>query len=270
MHREDAPLGRLPREHLHRRGVRLEEVAPGFTRANAAPRLEHELVDFALLVGELAADGQRAGDVRGVERVALDARVEQQQVALLDGAVVARPVQDAGVRAGRGDGAVADVVAFDARAQVEDALDLALAAHLRGDAGQLLEHLGEAALRRVDRGAHLGDLVVVLHEAQFGEHAGELGIGLVLGVHLEGERGIRGVRRECLLGGEADAGVVDLLGDGGVGLAQHERGGAHRTDQVLEVLEAAGLDRQVGGDVRERRARADPELADRRVGVELL
>ena len=175
------------------------------------------------------------------------------------------------MRSGCGDRAVADVVAVEAGAGGEDALDRrarrATAAVMRG---QLRDDLVKPRCGRVDRGAHLGDLVVVLHEAQLGEHAGELGVGLVLGVHLEGERGVRGVRRERLLGGEADAGVVDLLGDGGVGLAQHERGRVDRVHEALEVVDATGVDGEVGGDVRERRARADPELADRRVRVELL
>ena len=124
---EDAePLEALG-EHLHRRAVGLHEVVARLARVERrALRFPDQLVDLALRLRERAADRQRARDVGRVERVALDAGVEQEQVAAADAAVVARPVQDAGVGAGGGDGAVADVVALDARAQVEDALDLAL------------------------------------------------------------------------------------------------------------------------------------------------
>ena len=270
-HRQEAPLGRLARDDLHRGGVHLAEDRAGPHDGERGVRgLEHGLVDLALHGGERAVHRERARDVGRVVAVELDAGVEQHQVAGHHGAVVAGPVQDRRVRAGCGDRAVADVVAVEPGAGREDALDDALAAHLGGDARQLADDLGEAALRRVDRGAHLGELELVLHEAELGEHAGELGVGLVLGADLDRERGVRRVRRERLLGGEADAGVVDALGDGCVGLAQHERRGVDRVDDVVEVVEAARRDVEVGGDVRERRARADPELADRGVGVELL
>ena len=92
----------------------------------------------------------------------------------------------------------------------------------------------------------------------------------MLGADLDAERRVGRVRRERLLGGEADAGVVDALGDGCVGLAQHEGRRVDGVDDVVELVEAARRDGEVGRDVRERRARADPELADRGVRVELL
>src|SRR5262249_35800650 len=139
-----------------------------------------EVVDRALLLREPARDRQRARDVGGVERVRLDAGVEEEEVAVAERAVVPGPVQHAGVGAGGGDGAVADIVALDAGAQAEDALDPALGqgAPLRfaprsaepsgaplGLAGERADDVLEAALRRRDRGRELLDLERVLDEA---------------------------------------------------------------------------------------------------------
>ena len=92
--------------------------------------LVHRVVDLPLERGEAAVDRQRPRHVGGVELVGLHARVEEQQLAGADRAVVADPVQRGGVRAGGADRAVADVVALDAGAQEEGALDVALAGGL--------------------------------------------------------------------------------------------------------------------------------------------
>src|SRR5690606_13768855 len=106
---------------------------------------------------ELPRDGDGARDVRGVELRALDAGVEEEEVALPQLRVVAGPVEDARVRAARGDRAVADVVPLGARAEMEHALDLTLGLRARRLAGggerRLLEgadHVLEAALGRLD------------------------------------------------------------------------------------------------------------------------
>ena len=94
----------------------------------------------------------------------LHARVEQQQVAGAHRAVVAHPVQRGGVRPGRGDRAVADVVALDAGAQEEGALDLALGGGL--GLRQRPDDVFEAAHGGVDGLLQLGDLPVVLDQAR--------------------------------------------------------------------------------------------------------
>ena len=60
-------------------------------------RLQHGLVDHALVVAEPAADRQGRGDVSGVERLQFRAGVHQQQVAVAQVAVVADPVERARV-----------------------------------------------------------------------------------------------------------------------------------------------------------------------------
>ena len=100
--RQQAPLGELLGDDPDRRGVHVAEGVAGLGRGQAGLLGgEHRVVDLALLVGEPAVDRQRAGDVGGVERVDLDAGVDQDQVAVADLAVVADPVQRAGVLARR-------------------------------------------------------------------------------------------------------------------------------------------------------------------------
>ena len=67
---------------------------------------EHDVVDVALLRGELAAGGPRAGDIRAVV-IDLRPGVDEQQVAVPYLVAVRNVVQDARVPAGRDDGRVA-------------------------------------------------------------------------------------------------------------------------------------------------------------------
>ncbi len=152
-------------------------LAPGFTAAMpASGRRVHGVVDLLLQLAVAAVDRQRAGDVRGVVGVRLHARVEQQQVAGADRAVVAHPVQGAGVRAGGADRAVADVVALHARAEEEGALDVALAGRL-GLVEDLHDVL-EAAHGGVDGLLQLADLELVLDQAGLGEEDAQFLVAL--------------------------------------------------------------------------------------------
>ena len=108
-----------------------ENSLPGLHRGHAGLlRGEDGVVDLALGVGEGAGDRQRAGDVGGVERVDLDAGVDEHEVALAHLAGVLDPVQGVGVVAGRADRVVADAVAAVPGVQGEGALEPALAAAL--------------------------------------------------------------------------------------------------------------------------------------------
>lgn len=101
------------------------------------------------------------------------------------------------MRAGRGDRVVADRVAVGAGAAVEDALDEALAALVPDDAGQVGQDVLEAAGGGVDGGAQLGDLVLVLDQAQLGDVALESGVAIgrvALRVALRVARARRGAR----------------------------------------------------------------------------
>ncbi len=181
-HRQQPPFLEPLGEHLHGRGVEVPELVTGDGDVERGVRgVEHGLVDPALHVRVAAGHGQGAGEVRGVERLGLHTRVHEDQLARLDRAVVADPVQHGRVVPGRRDGVVAEVVALEAGAGEERALDDTLAAFTADRARQ---H-GDDVLETADRGRHglaqLPDLVLVLDEPQLAQGLGQ---GRVLGVRL--------------------------------------------------------------------------------------
>ena len=211
--------------------------------------------------------GQRAGDVRGVERIGLDAGVQQEELAGVDLAGVPGPVEHGGVVAGGGDGVVAEFVALLPGTGEEGALHDALAAEVGQGAGQGLDHFGEAFHRGGHGGLHLLDLPLVLDQAELGECLGQL---LVEGIqHAE----VQVVR---ILGGVVAGGVherVDVL----VHLAHQTdrdaadfRGADVLGDGHLEFVDVGGREAEPGLELGQRGPGADPELARPRVGVELL
>src|SRR5690606_26862039 len=132
------PLGGLRRDGLHRFRVDLTEPDAGtYDREGRVGGLTHGFVHEALHGAEGAVDGDGAGDVGGVVAVEFDARVDEDEVAVVDGAVVAGPVEDARVRAGCGDGVIADGVALRAGAAVEGAFHESFSARVRDDLGQV-------------------------------------------------------------------------------------------------------------------------------------
>ncbi len=127
------------------------------------------------------------------------------------------------MRTGCRDRVVADGVAVAAGALMEDALDDALAARVLDDAGELADDVLEALRGDLDGEPQLGELVLVLHQPQLRDEAGEV-----------------------------------------VVLADHEV-----VVVRLEVVDVRCLDPELSRHAREGRARADPELADRGIRVEL-
>ena len=208
----------------HRRLVHGAERHTGPGRREACVGgFAHRLVDAPLHVAEAAVHRERAGDVGRVQAVDLDARVDEDEVAGRDDPVVARPVQEAGVRSGCRDRVVPDRVAVAARPAVEDAFDDALAARVLEHAGQLADDVVESVRGHLDGEAHLVDLVVVLDQSQLGDGTGEIGV------------------------------LVDdeIAVTGG------------------ELVDVPGREPEVACNARKGRPRADPELADRGIRVEL-
>ena len=216
------------------------------------------LVDLALGGGEGARDGQGARDIGGVQGVDLDPGVDQHQLVPAHHAVVADPVQGAGVIARGGDRVVADPVAVGARGGREDALDDALAAGMAHGARQLADDVLEAAQGRLDRLAHLAHLVLVLEQALL---AGSLLQGGVLGGGLVPAG--QAVLRADLLDHRLDARVH----------ARHDAQRQLRADVlgqvVAQLVDVPHLDAQALGGLGEGRATAHPHLAVAGIGVEL-
>ena len=147
------------------------KVAPGLAGGDAGLlRGQHGLVDLALGVGEGAVDRQGAGDVGGVEGVDLDAGVDQQQVAVADVAVVADPVQGAGVVAGGGDRVVADAVAVVARDAARRRPRPSARPGPRATAsGRLGDDASKPSAVAATAEPHLLDLPLVLDQPQLGQ-----------------------------------------------------------------------------------------------------
>ena len=134
---------------------------------------------------------------------------------------------------------------------------LPLAAPALGQGRQLADDGLEPGAGRVDRGLHLLDLPLVLDHPQVRQVVGQLGVGL-------GER--------LLVGAALGAHGVQLGGQFSIGVADHAHGDlpgilAHR---VLELVDVPAGEAQLGLDVLDGRARADPELAVAGVAEELL
>ena len=163
------------------------------------------------------------------------------------------------MRSGRGDRVVADRVAVGAGPAVEVPSTMRSPRGVSQDARAVGDDVVEAALRGVDREAHLRDLVGVLHEAQLADSS----------------RG-RAARRPSMRRASAEswrrssAPSVDAVGDGAVGVAQHEVSASAESATASKSAMPPVSSAEVAGDLRERGARADPELADRGVGVELV
>src|SRR5215831_5344315 len=99
-----------PREHGHRRVVRLVPAPAGIYRSDrSALSGEHQLVDVALRPAELCADRESARHVRGVP-VQLAARVNEQKVSIGQRRAVVAVMQDACVGAASDDRRVRGVL----------------------------------------------------------------------------------------------------------------------------------------------------------------
>ncbi len=229
-------------QHHHRRVVRVGE---GRTRAYGVDAGllggVHEVVEIALQRREGAVDGQRARDVGGVEVVALDAHVEQHELARRDRTGVVDPVQRRGVGAAPDDRVVADVVAHGPRTTEERALDPALAE--LEHAVPLGHRVGEPERGDVAGGLELVDLPGVLDQTHLGDDAGEVGVMGLVGV-------------DQLVDGRGDASVH-------AGLARpRELGG--------QGVDVPHLETQRRGDLVQRGPAADPQLAVLPVAEELV
>ena len=167
---QQPPLVEVLGDHPDGGVVDLAELDPRLDRLHGRLlRRIHRVVDLALGLGERPVDRQGAGDVGGEQRVDLDARVEEQHLAVLEVAGVLDPVQRGGVVPAGADRVVPDAVALVAGVEAEDALDPALAAALGDRVAQLGDDRLEPLVGRGDGEPHLLDLPLVLDQPQRGE-----------------------------------------------------------------------------------------------------
>ena len=82
-------------QNLHSGVVKFVELTARLSHSECGvSSLQYSVVDLRLNLGELTVHWEGAGHVCGVQGVVLNACVQQQQLAVIDGAVVTDPVQD--------------------------------------------------------------------------------------------------------------------------------------------------------------------------------
>ena len=118
--------------------MNIAEAGSGLVRAIECglAGIQNRLVNLGLSGGEGSIDGERAGDICGVERINLDTGIDQNQVAVVDWTVVIDPVQSICVVARGGDGVVAQAVSFFAGYRSKGALNDAFAAAMTNGSRQ--------------------------------------------------------------------------------------------------------------------------------------
>ena len=256
---QQPPVAEASRDDLHGCPV---HVAEPRTRSGDRERgvggVEDRLVHPALDLGERSVDRERPGDVGGVERLHLHARVEQDEVAGTHRSVVADPVQGRGVGTGSGDRLVADGVSLLASVPVEAGLDDPFPACVPGGARQVADDPLEPRRGGSHGAPHLVDLVVVLHQPQLAQRLGQLVIAGAAGFALVGALthpvdSSRAGRVRTRDDAKAHAVGADVLGE-----------------CLGKLVQGGGPDTGERGEVVERGARPHPELAVPRVGEELL
>ena len=90
---QQSPLLQTMRQHLHRGIVNLMELTARHSDLERRIRsIQHRVIDLRLNLGELAVHRERAGHIGGVQGIVLNAGIQQQQLALIHGAVIANPV----------------------------------------------------------------------------------------------------------------------------------------------------------------------------------
>ena len=129
--------------------------------------IQNRLVNLRLSGGEGSIDGERAGDVCGVERINLDTGIDQNQVTIVHRTVVIDPVQGVRVVSRGGDGVVAQAVSFFAGYRSEGTLNDAFAAAMTNSSRQRTKDIFESSLCDLDCATQLRDLKLVLAQADF-------------------------------------------------------------------------------------------------------
>ena len=118
--------------------MNIAEAGSGLVRALECglAGIQNRLVNLRLSGGEGSIDGERTGDVCGVERINFNAGINQNQVAVVDWAIVIDPVQGIRVVSRGGDGVVAQAVSFFAGYRSEGTLNDAFTAAMTNGSRQ--------------------------------------------------------------------------------------------------------------------------------------
>lgn len=145
---------------------------------SALAGVQHRLVHLGLVLGEGTRHRQGASDIRGVERIDLDAGVDQDELAGANRAVIINKVQRVGVVSGGGDSVISQAVALFAGRGPEGALHYAFATTVGDGAGEGSDDVVEALARDLYGLAHFVSFPGILVQANLGEGLGELSVRL--------------------------------------------------------------------------------------------
>ena len=124
--------------------------------------IQNRLIDLRLSGGEGSIDGERTGDICGVQRIDLDASIDQNQVAFVHGTIVIDPVERIRMVSRGRNGVVAQTVAFFACDRPESAFDYALAAMVSHGAGEGPQDVFKTGLRDLDCATKFRDFKLIL------------------------------------------------------------------------------------------------------------
>ena len=260
--RQQAPLFQTVRQNVHGCLVNLVELGTRLSHSECGVSgIQHSVVDLRLNLGELTVHGEGAGHVSGVQGVVLNACVQQQQLAVIDGAVVTNPVQDSCVVTARCDGVVAQVVTVGTCHGEERSLNDALTAVVLLSLRQCTNDLFEALDGHVNGTLQVLNLDSVLNQASLGESHSQLGVQLVSLLQLHAGVVAGGVNQRVNsrvnVADQADVHAAQALVTGVLG------------DSNLKLGQVAGTQTEALGEFLQGGAGANPELAVACIRVEL-
>ena len=168
------------RQHLHRGIVNLMELTTRHSDLERRIRsIQHRVIDLRLNLGKLAVHRERAGYVGGVQGIVLNTGIQQQQLALIHGAVIANPVQNRRVIPARRNRVIAQVVAVGTCYREKRCLNHALTTMMCHRLRKLTHDLLEALHRHINRTLQVLNLDFILNQAGLRERHRQLGIELI-------------------------------------------------------------------------------------------
>ena len=259
---QQPPLLQTMRQHLHRGIVNLMELTTRHSDLERRIRsIQHRVIDLRLNLGKLTVHRERAGYIGGVQGIVLNTGIQQQQLALIHGAVIANPVQNRRVIPARRNRVIAQVVAVGTCYREKRCLNHALTTMMRHRLRKLTHDLLEALNRHINRTLQVLNLDFILNQAGLRERHRQLGIELI-GFLQRNARVVPGGINQRING------RINLTHQSDTHPAQRLSSGVlrNRNFKLRKVLRPHTVTLR---KLLERGARTNPELAVARIRIKL-
>ena len=259
---QQPPLLQTMRQHLHRGIVNLMELTTRHSDLKRRIRsIQHRVIDLRLNLGKLAVHRERAGHIGGVQGIVLNTGIQQQQLALIHGAVIANPVQNRRIIPAGCNRVIAQVVAVGTCHREKRGLHHALTTMMRHRLRQLTHNLLEALHRHINRTLQVLNLDLVLNQAGLRKRHRQLRIELI-GFLQRNARVVPGsinqrINRRINLTHQPDTHPTQILGPGVL---------RNRNLKLRKVLRPHTVTLR---KLLKRGARTNPELAIARIRIKL-